>query len=1075
MSHTPLPIVRTFMTHEMGDAEIAALATGREEEFERVIDAIQRSRRSAPGTLQHVVLYGSRGFGKSFMTRRVQIASAEMGGKDGSVQFVLLAEEQHNLQRNPHAFLDLIAEHLKQARGDTTDSDAAFKATMFQWPKPGDEGRRWDEAAARLDIEVDAALGDGRGLVIAVVENFDTLLATLFKEGEDEQRLRRWLDRADNRIMLFATATGTVDIPYDRPLFQAFESIWLQPWTPDDCVEYFNRLRRLEGRGELTPAETAKARAIAEFIGGTPRLAQLLAEVIDTQEALTVADTMSALADRLAEYYRRRIDDLPQLARGLLDALIRGGEPASQTSLAERVGAGGQNIIARTMADLERADIIRGWRAPDSREKLYSVTDRVFVHYYRLRQGSLVARLTPLATILDFLKSFYSRDEQLAQALRHLEAGRPAEAGLFSRLAAEGVARSANEYLDRFNRRLELYVDGLSETERQPILDMAKRLEETPEESYSQCEKENRPNFTVSALCAVIKAQALQRMELTSAAREAFNEAAGTTNEDASAIVNCERYLFFRDVVRDEEGASEAATLLEDFSKISTLGIRLGASVLVAAHWRSLGKRQDAIRLLQPMVEEACSAGKQAIEIQLLSQLVVDFAEARQFADALKVCERLVGAVETGTSVINSAALGQIAILCLELGDYDRAVEAAKRSVQLAQTAENLEVEALSQNSLARALIRKGDKAQVEEIYVRISEIAREMADGRSRAIILRRCAEILMDLERFDEAADVAGEAVSLLDSRFTDEERLRILRTAASSLGGTDRDRETLVAAQKVVELAERLHEAQAEVTARAQVAFTHLSMGDLDSAWKSIDHTVTIVRGGLAPQMLPSMLMLSASIGARLGRAEAVQNFVEGLETFRENSDQRPDMSLFWASAIFIGSALADDFASLDAILVNHGDWLIANGETLFFTQEDGSAIGRMAEALGRAGIYKAMAGLLPRIADFMAKLPSENRDPTWLPDLMTGFAATCRDPGLLRDVAELLPEALAPQAGYAQALLRDLANVDESENAETVLARLNPDTATLIRRLRGIPAPKPLVRRRKSNGKRKRSEG
>lgn len=111
------------------------------------------------------------------------------------------------------------------------------------------------------------------------------------------------------------------------------------------CIVYFNRYLNRDRKAEevvpLDAAAEAKARAEADFIGGNPRLAQLLADVLETQDALSVAGTMNALADKLADYYRRRIDDLPGLAQGLLDALVRGGEPASQTELAQRVGAEG--------------------------------------------------------------------------------------------------------------------------------------------------------------------------------------------------------------------------------------------------------------------------------------------------------------------------------------------------------------------------------------------------------------------------------------------------------------------------------------------------------------------------------------------------------------------------------------------------------------------------------------------------------------------------------------------------------------------------------------------------------------
>ncbi|MDG4549035.1 MAG: ATP-binding protein [Candidatus Contendobacter sp.] len=429
------PLVQTFLTHRMTDETIRTLATGREQEIGRIMDAVRRSLGAAPGALQHVAIYGPRGFGKSFVARLAQIETADLVAARGvPIPFVLLPEEQHNLTRNPHALPAYIAHKVADLR---TGEDRSWAGAMFQWPDPEKEARQWDEAVDQLERELDLSLPAGRGMAVVVIENFDVLLASVFKEDVAEQRLRKWLDRPRNRIMLIATATGSVDMDYERPLFQAFQSIRLEPWSQDTCILYFNRRREAEALAPLDAAAEAKARAVADFIGGNPRLAQLLADVLETQDALSVAATMNALADKLADYYRRRIDDLPALAQGLFDALIRGGEPASQTELAQRVDAGGQSTIARVMQDLQRADIIRGLPALDGRETLYRVTDRVFAHFYRLRQGQQLALQTPLATILDFLRAFYSRDEQRAQAMRHLNAGRPAEARLFAELAGD--------------------------------------------------------------------------------------------------------------------------------------------------------------------------------------------------------------------------------------------------------------------------------------------------------------------------------------------------------------------------------------------------------------------------------------------------------------------------------------------------------------------------------------------------------------------------------------------------------------------------------------------------------------
>ncbi len=898
MPSRPL-IVRTFMTHDMRDEDIEALSTGREDEFARIMSAVARSRGASPGALQHVVVYGSRGFGKSFMTRRVQIAVGGMDGDLGPVVYVLLPEEQHNLQRSPHALLDTIALRLNDI---ASNADEAFEAALFQWPKPGEEAKRWDQAAIRLERAVDNALPCGKGLVIAVVENFDVLLDTLFKNEEDEQRLRLWLDRRKNRVMLFATATGTVDLDYERPLFKALEPVRLSPWTPADCIAYFNRHREREGRPPLDGEQEAKARAIADFIGGTPRLAQLLAEVLDTQDALTVAETMSALADRLAEYYKRRIEDLPPLGRGLLDALIRGGEPASQTELAARVGAGGQSDIARTMSDLQRADIIRGRPAPGGRETLYSVTDRVFVHYYRLRQGSRAARATPLATILDFLKSFYSRDEQRAQGLRHLEAGRPAEAGLFSALAMEGEQRVENVYSTRFAYRLERYLDAAPDALSADAATVIGLLENDPAQAHEHCRCAVAKTPAAEAILSAVRAQALYRLGHSANAAAELRKAAAIDDADADArIIGASELAYYLDCsARDRIGAAEAY-----------LGI-------------------------QHYLPEARS-----FRVKLRGLL--------SLASSLMVLERHVEALE---------ASGQAGTLAVQIGDIRE------------------ETSALRHQAFSLALLGRHDEAE------NVASRAAQIGDKSEEAVSLRLRAYSLRRLGRYNDAWESLGPSLAL-----------------------------------------------------------RHIN--DLQFTWAAKEAVL---------------------LAAHLPHREIVTLYAEWIAAWRETipKNDLPDPTLF-AWAIFIAAARAGAFSALDAMLQNEGDWLANEAPWGWFTNA-GSVIVRVAEAEGRAHAYETAAGLLPRLKSFVVKLPQREQDREWLTDIIVFFAGACRDPGLLRDVATLLTEDLTPDAPDSGRLLRALADVDEADDAERILARMDPDLATLIRRLRNLPDPPPLKPKR-----------
>jgi len=684
------PLVQTFMTHRMTDQVIRALATGREQETGRIMDAVWRSLAAAPGALQHVVIYGPRGFGKSFVARLVQIETAELAAVLGRpIPFVLLPEEQHNLTRNPQALPAYIAHKIADLR---TGEDRSWAGAMFQWPDPEKEARHWDQAVDQLEGELDLSLPDGRGLALVVIENFDLLLASVFKEDTAEQRLRKWLDRPRNRIMLIATATGTVDMDYERPLFQAFQSIRLEPWSQESCLLYFNRRREAEGLAPLDAAAEAKARAVADFIGGNPRLAQLLAEVLETQEALSVAATMNALADKLADYYRRRIEDLPALAQGLFDALIRGGEPASQTELAQRVGAGGQSTIARVMQDLQRADIIRGLPALDGRETLYRVTDRVFAHFYRLRQGQQLALHTPLATILEFLRAFYSQDEQRAQAMRHLQAGRPAEARLFADLACEGVP-SGNRfsgYFRYFDRQLKRLAKVCAEPVPLSSDQILSALKNHPEDIAHQIAQWQPTTPIAKSAAAIIPAQALARLGLVDQADERLTQAIAA-NPDAAAqvLLQSERGLLLDNLMGDRAAAIRCLATAGESSP-TELSAPLGALALRCRTWglAESGQHQEAIGTAREAAALAAQAEDVSEQAEALLLVAWSLAASGRHQEAIGTAREAAALAAQAWDVREQAmALRLTAWWLGQSGRHQEAIETAREAAALAAQA----------------------------------------------------------------------------------------------------------------------------------------------------------------------------------------------------------------------------------------------------------------------------------------------------------------------------------------------------------------------------------------------------
>lgn len=1065
-------LIQTFMTHGMDDATVRTLATGREEETARILDAVERSLKAVPGSLQHVVVYGPRGMGKSFVARLVQIRSQELAESRGlTLPYVLLPEEQHNLTRSPHALPAYIAQRLADWR---SGEDRSWREAMFQWPEPEQEAQLWDTATAALEQELDSSLaGDdsaASGMAIVVIENFDLMLATVFKDERAEQRLRKWLDRQDNRLMLIATATGSVDMDYDRPLFQAFQPIRLSPWSGDDCIAYFNRRRTTEDKAALDPTEEAKARAIADFIGGNPRLAQLLSEVLETQDALSVAGTMTALSDKLADYYRRRIEDLAPLAQGLLDALIRGGEPASQTLLAERVGARSQSTIARVMQELQGGDIIRGIPARESRETLYRVTDRVFVHYYRLRQGNQQAQQTPLATILDFLRAFYSRDEQRSQAAGHLDAGRPAEARLFADLALEGetTALLRNSYVASFPARLK-WLAGLDPNALTDAPDaLLRQLQQHPERLA--CDTVDSPAAApiIQAIRDIVAAWALTRMVLPEKAEACLRTEIEKARDPAAEVLLRHELSLFLGHVRHDQAANRQQLVAICDLNLSDLPSALRVLALRGrARLQQLdGQYEEALATGHEAAGLAAEVGDWGQQALSLRYAAISLGRLNRHEEAVAIAREAAGlAAEVGDRVGQALLLRHAAFSLGRLDLHEQAVATAREAAGLSAEAGDLFQQAVSMGYAAFSLGQLDHHEEAVATASKAAGLSAEVCDRAGQALSLRHAAFSLGRLDRHEQAVASAREAAGLAAEAGDLFQQAVSLGYAAFSLGQLGQHEEAIATAREAAGLAAEVGDRGEQAESRQHAAYSLNELGRpkeaLSEALAGFDLAVSA-----ADAMRVGFTTIQALRAAlHVPSSEAVSAFAVWGGLDDDLTDQGSGLDWrWWFGGAIAAAALANAWDQLDHLIDSHPDLL--SGE---YTNLDdlGSVIAQVGASDGRAAGFETARQASRRLAKLWST-PKEDHSRSPLTRLVSGFARDCHDPGLLRDVAGLLTPELSPHAPEQATLLRALADLDAADDPQALLARQDPDLALWLGKIRDLPQPEPKPRRRKGRG-------
>lgn len=403
-----------FNPREMDDDTVLQLNTGRTALLRQLFASVHE-RLAHPGVLNHWLLTGSRGAGKSFFLRLVQASfDTEFAGQ---ARFVLLPEEHRNIY-SAHELLAEIERMLHAGQGDT----GAAPAWRVKEPDAA-----WASALASL------LQAFPEPLLVVGVENFDELLAQAFSDDTDNARLRHLMSNQP-RLMLVATAVqGTFDENYGQRLFRQFEHHPIPPWDASDHRDYLMR-RASRASKAITPQQLARIDAYSHYTGGNARAAAVLAgAILEDNDPLHVAGDLDAAIEKMSDYYRALIDRVPPKSRKLLDALIRGGEPASQSEIAQRTGAQ-QNEISRAFGWLVDQGYVGESRLPGAKAKQYRVHDRLLVQFYRMRSVTPGQR-SKLALMADLLADTLLFKDKWAFAHRYVNEGQSPEAHTLAELA----------------------------------------------------------------------------------------------------------------------------------------------------------------------------------------------------------------------------------------------------------------------------------------------------------------------------------------------------------------------------------------------------------------------------------------------------------------------------------------------------------------------------------------------------------------------------------------------------------------------------------------------------------------
>ena len=373
------------------DREVIEQFVVRTRELDTILEVVRDN--SSARSCQHLLVVGPRGRGKTMLLARVAAELRTDPGLRKKLLPVRFMEESLEVLDIGDFWLEALFHLANECSGIHPELSQEIEATRAALA----QSSRGEGVAARARAALlDAADRLGKRLVL-MVENMQDLA-----EADDDfgWQLRRSL-QSDPEITLLATATSRFEALQDAgaAFFELFRVVQLKPLNTDEC----RKLWRVVG-GEDRSARDLRPLEI--LTGGSPRLLVIIAEFGHHRSMPQLIEELVGLVDDHTEYFRGHLNAMPSTERRVYLAAADLWRPSSTREIADRARLG-----VRTTSALLGRLVSRGVVTPerDGRRRRYTVTERLYCIYYKLRRQR--DRAAVVQGLIRFMVAFYTEDE----------------------------------------------------------------------------------------------------------------------------------------------------------------------------------------------------------------------------------------------------------------------------------------------------------------------------------------------------------------------------------------------------------------------------------------------------------------------------------------------------------------------------------------------------------------------------------------------------------------------------------------------------------------------------------------
>ncbi|MFN8358041.1 MAG: tetratricopeptide repeat protein [Spirosomataceae bacterium] len=373
-------------------------------EFETILADLVRKHSQDP--VQHELLLGRRGSGKSSLLRRIEVEIDTNETLREKYIAINLPEEQANV----HRLFDLWEEVLKEIteKLQLTTPEIDFEACANE-----------HDYTRQLYAQIHAILQQVGKKAVILLDNFDRILENF---DEDAHLLRETLlNYNDLKIIGGSTRMNEHFWRYDKPFYEFFRIFRLEALSRPEIEALLNHWSEVLNLPQLevfVAQHPGKLEAIRILTDGLPRTLQFFIRILILHTDLQGYDYLRKIMDETTPLYQERLNTLPSAHRKILAQMAFFWEACSTKQLAEACKIESK-LMSAHLKQLHQKGLIETLDT-NNRNKLYRIAERFFNMWFIVTQGN-PSQKRRAKWLSIFLETWYDAHDLQQLTQHHLD------------------------------------------------------------------------------------------------------------------------------------------------------------------------------------------------------------------------------------------------------------------------------------------------------------------------------------------------------------------------------------------------------------------------------------------------------------------------------------------------------------------------------------------------------------------------------------------------------------------------------------------------------------------------------